>query len=239
MLGLAAEKATDPQDEMSARIVSFLMVNRHLHEARSSLGDTPVLHVMNEVVSCNAHDDVNARIHALGLHYRERLLRALRQSKDPLPASYVDVSRPCLDTMQDMINDCLGEHPKDSHSAGKAPLARDSFRCMLTGVYEIYSRMISPQIRSRERAPIECCPILSGSANDPRHPTEWQKRVFAVLKSFGLESIVSTLTAAGGIHDLSNLLSLRSELHTAFDDLEIWLEPTSQVSNDIPVYFLF
>ncbi|KAJ3498576.1 hypothetical protein NLJ89_g10201 [Agrocybe chaxingu] len=240
-LVLTAERTAAVGDQkMYARVMGFLMIN--LYGARSTLGDTPLLKVTKEVVSCNPSTTVDADIRALGLQYCERLLRAFRQAKGPPPAPSNHVSRLSFDTIQDMINDCMDPSPKDYRAARKAVLARDGFRCMLTDTYDHISTKKSQQLLLRQRRAghgvtyVQCCHILSESTTqniNPDDPAQQQRRdyassVFAVLKLFGLGSVVATLTAPVGIHHLSNLLSLRTELHTAFDDLELWLEATSE-----------
>ncbi|EJD35714.1 hypothetical protein AURDEDRAFT_175229 [Auricularia subglabra TFB-10046 SS5] len=46
------------------------------------------------------------------------------------------------------------------------------------------------------------------------------------MKSFGLGDLAQAIVSEDGVHDLSNVMIMRSELHDSFDALDFWLEPT-------------
>lgn len=50
---------------------------------------------------------------------------------------------------------------------------------------------------------------------------------------FGLGSLVAKLTN----HDLSNVLTLRAELHGEFDSLRLWFEEIEGMTNCVSVSF--
>jgi len=56
--------------------------------------------------------------------------------------------------------------------------------------------------------------------------TEYAVNAMTVLKDFGLGSLTQKLLAIDGVHDLGNLLSLASDVHAHFDNLELWFEGT-------------
>jgi len=51
----------------------------------------------------------------------------------------------------------------------------------------------------------------------------------AMLGNFGLESLVTQLLPADGVHNLGNILSLSPETHPHFDSLKLWFEATEEV----------
>ena len=51
----------------------------------------------------------------------------------------------------------------------------------------------------------------------------------AFLKHFGLGSPADKLLAADGVHHFANLLSLSSDMHSQFDELNLWFEATDEV----------
>ena len=53
---------------------------------------------------------------------------------------------------------------------------------------------------------------------------------------FGLGSLVAKLTN-GRVHDLSNVLTLRAELHGEFDSLRLWFEEIEGMTNCVSVSF--
>jgi HNH endonuclease len=54
-------------------------------------------------------------------------------------------------------------------------------------------------------------------------PSEYAATAFTMLKMFGLEHEVNKLLGKQ-VNSLSNVLTLRHELHQAFDRFDIWLE---------------
>jgi len=51
----------------------------------------------------------------------------------------------------------------------------------------------------------------------------------SILRHFGLENIADELLADDGVHNLGNLLSLGTDVHDRFDNLELWFEGTDEV----------
>ncbi|EKM53636.1 uncharacterized protein PHACADRAFT_125491 [Phanerochaete carnosa HHB-10118-sp] len=234
----AAASAQNEEAVMHARIVGFLMIA--FHEFRATLGDQPISRVSTEVRS-SSHD-LGTVIYDLGLRYRENLLRAFRQAKGPpLPPSSECPSRSPVMTLEDMLRDALDGSGKDYRSAKKRALARDGFRCMLTGEYDISSIDRSPAICSMQALDASgagntnCCHVLSESTlqdADPGNPDHDRKRnyaasVLSVLHSFGLGTFVDEIVKRSGIHHLSDILTMVNYLHVHFDNLKLWLEGTN------------
>jgi len=61
------------------------------------------------------------------------------------------------------------------------------------------------------------------------HQTGLAVDAMAVLSHFGLEGLVDEFLAANGVHNLGNLLSLEPNIHTKFDNLNLWFEGTAEV----------
>ena len=54
---------------------------------------------------------------------------------------------------------------------------------------------------------------------------QYAANAWSVIKYFGYPEIQAELAGAN-IHSLRNILTLESSIHTLFDELALWLEPT-------------
>ncbi|EEB89238.1 hypothetical protein MPER_12689 [Moniliophthora perniciosa FA553] len=231
----AEEEASNDIERMDARVVGFFMIE-FWKLGPSSIGDRPVAQIKLEVNSTGG----SGGIYELGTRYRENLLRAFRSSKGPLPMPSNHPSRPSFDSMQQFVNENLHSSAKDHQTAKKYALARDGFRCMLTHKFDSTSVEKMPfveQMRIAEGGSYEqtnCCHIFSASTVqdiDSSDPAQVKRRehaatALAMLKSFGLNTLVDTIMRCG-VHDPTNLLTMVATWHAEFDKLKLWLEATS------------
>jgi hypothetical protein len=56
---------------------------------------------------------------------------------------------------------------------------------------------------------------------------------FAVLQMFGMKELCKTLVTAGGIHDVSNVMTMVPTLHPSFDNLSLWFGATGQGEHEV------
>ncbi|GJE94032.1 hypothetical protein PsYK624_102000 [Phanerochaete sordida] len=239
--------AGNDTDIMHARVVGYLMIA--LHDFRETLKDSAIERVSEVRLLLDAKP-VTA-VYELGLWYRTRLLRAFQKSKGPLSPSSQHSSRPSFTTPEDMLKDTLAGSGKDHRSAKRRALARDGFRCMLSGKFDGTSvedlPILEPQAQTIGMVTTNCCQILSESTLqdvDPENPDRDDKReyaaaVLAVLDSLRLGAVVRDALKQNGAHHLSNVLTMSLQLHDLFDKFNLWLEGTGRpheykicVSND-------
>ncbi|EEB91199.1 hypothetical protein MPER_10479, partial [Moniliophthora perniciosa FA553] len=172
----AETTALTDTERMDARVVGFFMTE--FWRLRKHFGDTPVARITDEVNSVG-EPSVNQRaiIYMLGVRYRENLLRAFKQSKEPTyrPSSH---SSPSFDSVQQFITENLQSPPKDYRTAKQYALVRDGFKCTLshkfdsTSIQKIPSvyRMMQEEGGSYEAT--NCCHIFSELTNQDIDPTD-------------------------------------------------------------------
>ena len=95
---------------------------------------------------------------------------------------------------------------------------------------------VDPTGASEERTVTDnvCAATMSRVSRRPPSPTsivqtEYAVNAISVLKDFGLGSLPQELLETNGVHDLGNLLSLETNVHTHFDRLNLWFEGTNEV----------
>ncbi|KAF9062785.1 hypothetical protein BDP27DRAFT_1300150 [Rhodocollybia butyracea] len=161
--------------------------------------------------------------------------------KHVAPAS-THPSRPSFNTLEDMLSNTIEASGTDYITARKKTLARDGYRCMLTGCFDTNSCSRNVELAALRGddadAEVQTCHILNKSAlynledlPEDRAGTPARDHaagVMAILTQFGLEQLVDELIQKGGIHSLRNLLSLISPLHLPFDRLDLWFDETDE-----------
>ena len=137
-------------------------------------------------------------------------------------------------------------------------LARDGFRCMVTGMFDDTSLNKSAELRSihesldggmpitvetchilnesttqgigtGDKSTVVNCRVLHNSFSSPITQTYYAAGVLATLRQFGLEDLAMAFEAVDGVHEFWNLLSLEHHLHQRFDHLDLWFEGISKV----------
>jgi len=132
-------------------------------------------------------------------------------------------------------------------------LARDGFRCVVTGAFDEASIERIPELqRKQERLNalvlfIKTSHIVNKSATrgagpvvnmflsllchsfSPTSQARHTAGVISSLQQFGLEDLAMSLQALGGVHQIWNLLSLQCDIHNAFGCLNLSFRATEKV----------
>ncbi|TFK64655.1 hypothetical protein BDN72DRAFT_881367, partial [Pluteus cervinus] len=222
-LVIAAESsALDAVDRMDCRVVGYLMIN--LYKSRSILGDAPLTQIVQQVTSTDYGDTI---IYKVGKYYRQNLIHAFRTT-GPLPRP---PSPQSFRNLQEMIQDAMSTSTSNHRTLQNRALIRDNFRCMITGEYDETTYNIleksdpssADQIQSTVAT--NYCHII-GETTIQRIQRTRREGDTNILTLFGLTSLVDRVIQPGGINDLSNILTLRPELHLMFNHLKLWFEGT-------------
>ncbi|KAF8596804.1 hypothetical protein BDV93DRAFT_610704 [Ceratobasidium sp. AG-I] len=151
----------------------------------------------------------------------------------PTPTSSAHPSRPSMDVLQADTAALLRETPQSHSNAKKLALARDNYRCMLSGHVDATSYEASAILQKMvhekpgvNAAPTHCCHILPQYLNqrlgDP-YRLDASASVWTVLRCFG--DVNPEELNGEDMHRLGNILTLGTGYHDSFDRLRIWLEP--------------
>ncbi|EUC55416.1 HNH endonuclease [Rhizoctonia solani AG-3 Rhs1AP] len=166
------------------------------------------------------------------LQYFVKYFRGTSNKPTPTPSNHP--SRPSMDALRDEILNTIDQAPTSHTDAKNRALVRDNYRCQLTGTIDGRSFMDSPQLQ----AELDANPGLPVSATQCTHilpqyighhiQAQEARRVnsatiWSIVQAFG--GIPQGEVNGEGINHLRNIMTLRNDVHFAFDQLWIWLEP--------------
>ncbi|KJA18783.1 hypothetical protein HYPSUDRAFT_69697 [Hypholoma sublateritium FD-334 SS-4] len=238
-LMMEASVGTDKDALVFPRCLGYLILELP-HEA----GEV----VAHEVVDCHASFD---RMRSLSLFYIDHLIRLFRQSKGPTPAPSEHPSRPSFEMHRNFFNEAVEPAPASHQAAKKSALRRDGYRCVVTGQADRTS-VESMQPADLQKYNLDdnsvvtitnYCHIFPPSTNrfDQNDPAEKKKKyagsVWSIIESFSHIDMLSELNSES-IHHLQNGFTMHSQLHTLFDDLNLWFEHVAGLDNTYKVCFL-
>ncbi|CAE7181947.1 unnamed protein product [Rhizoctonia solani] len=176
---------------------------------------------------------------ALGEYYFQYFLkyfRAIANKPTPTPSNHPD---PSIDDLRDMIMNSVDQAPTGHSQAKKRALVRDNYRCQLTGTVDTEAYLGSPMVEEQVDAnalnvsQTECHHILpqyiGHNITDNPERTANASMIWSIVQIFG--GIPQVEVNGPGIHHLRNIMTLRGDIHTAFDRLQVWLEPVDGQDN--------
>ncbi|KAG7440318.1 uncharacterized protein BT62DRAFT_1050811 [Guyanagaster necrorhizus] len=180
---------------------------------------------------------------ARGAFYDRFFIRTCWLVKGPTPQESTDHSRPSFRQTLAEVQKQLQRSPSDHQEAKKSALARDNYRCLLSGTMDLNSYLDHDELRAQLPEGM-CAHIFSESTNvgmdDPMKifsscsvvssdllcpKKDYAANAWTIIKHFGFSNILKDLEG-GNIHRLENILTLQYDLHVHFDNLALWLEPT-------------
>ncbi|KAI9060386.1 hypothetical protein FKP32DRAFT_1578008 [Trametes sanguinea] len=205
-----------------ARVIGYLLLYPPSPQARTVLA--------REISSCSDWEAV----YDLGAKYIRHFIILFRKSrgKTPVPSSHP--SRPSFDhDVRERLQD-LQRAPRDHSSAKVSALARDNYRCMVTGRVDTSSYLsgLTPLSPGEIGGYSNCChifpdslgDIVSGAAGPDEHESA---TVWTILKLFGYEDICEELgfaSRSANLHRLENIMTLDMIVHEQFDRMNLWFQ---------------
>ncbi|KZV68376.1 hypothetical protein PENSPDRAFT_754125 [Peniophora sp. CONT] len=181
----------------------------------------------------------------LGGCYDNFLLRIFRQFKGRTPVGSHHHSRPSFHATQEEVQAILKASPLNHTQAKIAALARDGYRCVVTGQMDTNYYEATYLPGEDEEPPTggnagllcdtECAHIFAESTNwgisdSQSDKTKYAVNAWSIITRFGYKDIAQVLQGAG-VHSLENVLTLKHDIHRKFDGLKLWFERTSASSN--------
>ncbi|KAF7316404.1 hypothetical protein MIND_00159200 [Mycena indigotica] len=244
-----ASRQLNAANIVNARVVGFLY--QQFFELReTALGNKPLTQVHKEVVSS---PDETA-IYAHGQRYVDHLICPFRtKSKEGIASSHS--SRASSDHAGDAHDVELQTGARSSPRT--RALARDYYRCAVTGIYDNKSlktrEKLSMQLKSSEenyyRNLVETCHILNNSLFENVEPSSIRENneatALRILRDFGMETLVDSLLRTANkaasetrSSNLCNIISLTSNVHHLFGELQMTFQPVKGEEDTYLVKFM-
>ncbi|KAG9308858.1 hypothetical protein JVU11DRAFT_11488 [Chiua virens] len=172
----------------------------------------------------------------------DNFIRAFRSSIVQYPPPSSHPSRASFDTLQDMIKDAMEATGDKFTTSRKRVLARDGYRCVVTGIYDESSLAKFNSVAEVLMATLEVAHIFNESTTQGINPavdrdsgddrkynkTYHAASAMAILRTFGFSKFASKFEVPGGVHEVWNLLTLGHDVHSLFDHLKMWFEYTDK-----------
>ncbi|KAF8206225.1 hypothetical protein K438DRAFT_2088522 [Mycena galopus ATCC 62051] len=172
-------------------------------------------------------------ISELGIHYQKHLMRVFRAHGSLSAKTSQHPSRPSMDSLVAGIVQQIKEADKSKPAIKQPALARDGFKCVVSGLIDKASYRAIPTGFPGNAVTCEtqCCHIFSESAQDNDAKTDYAAAV-SILKMFNFD--VSSLIGSGA-NTLHNVVTMDTELHHEWDELGFWFEEVEGQPNTYDV----
>ncbi|KAF8483126.1 hypothetical protein JB92DRAFT_2763245 [Gautieria morchelliformis] len=214
---------TAPASTLSPLILSRFLGYMIL-EAPADCGRT---YFSNKVIACTN----NMALQDLAKFYMNDFVRCFRSAKGRTPATSYDPLKQSFDEEQETLEYLLYEAPQNHQTAKKKALIRDGHRCILTGLYDMFSDHRLPEIR----AILDNNPQLSVTGTRAAHilPESTNKgisgenagsakpesaaSVWTIMDRYG--DVAPDELNGSHIHRLENIITMDIAMHDLFDTL--------------------
>ncbi|KAF8546694.1 hypothetical protein OG21DRAFT_1055035 [Imleria badia] len=139
-------------------------------------------------------------------------------------------SRPSFEVVKDQVKVDITQAPKNHKDAKDHALVRDNWRCVITGILDCRApdSIIAQLDPTTVRVYTQCAHIIPEATYFGVEPKSKEniKLELAVLKRFGYDINMFKLNGEN-FHSLTNVISVESNVHEAFDRLMLYFEATS------------
>ncbi|KAJ6493515.1 hypothetical protein C8R47DRAFT_408766 [Mycena vitilis] len=222
---------------VGVRVVGHFLVQFWAARANHITGGAnPYRTFINQIVACEALVPITAphaekvkcytRVSDLGIHYQKHLMRVFRSHGGTLPSTSEHPSRPDMNTLMQDIVEQIKDANGTKSSIKRPALARDSFRCVVSGNIDKAAYIAFPDDFPGvvHTCLTQCCHIFSESAQDGTAKEEYAAGAMAILKMFNFDIAM----LLGDPNTFRNVVTIDAEIHTEWDNLEWWFEETNQ-----------
>ncbi|KAF7318116.1 hypothetical protein HMN09_00319500 [Mycena chlorophos] len=188
-------------------------------------GDSPYRRLCREVAdirrSAGSNEECYRELSRTGLLYRDHIFQIFWSDGETVSQEDTEVS----------AGQTAVEVPK-AEDYLQYTLARDGYRCLVSGVYNIDSLLRSSELQQQYSTTNSGCSIVRTAHILSTSASETSTR--AILRLFGLDTGMYNEVSTN-LYTPSNTLSLQSSLRIHFSRLQFWLEPVHDQPNTYDV----
>ncbi|KAH0826493.1 hypothetical protein J3R83DRAFT_5497 [Lanmaoa asiatica] len=202
------------------RILGFLLIH------------APNRSVRAEVAKCiHSHKD-SSDLTDIGAFFEHSVILPFKKYKGRTPKPSQHPSRPSFEVTKEEIKKNITQAPKNHQDAKYRALLRDRWRCMVTGAPERDAPPSERDSTTKILIHTQCAHIIPESTFFRVIPKEkenskldYSTSILAVLQRFRYN--IQNFEGEH-VHSLTNILTLESNVHDAFDQLQLCFEATSE-----------
>ncbi|KAK0209755.1 hypothetical protein IW262DRAFT_1498226 [Armillaria fumosa] len=219
--------------EVAARVLGYALIYSPSVEGRATL--------VREILGCNHNGEFLA---GLAYLYVMGMIRVFKNPKGSVPTSLSShSSRASFQATADNIAAVLAQPTISSHVAKDLALARDNYRCILSGTVDAVSLHKAPMLVNKTSEDSAGSTSLghifgqstmdntSGMTSAARAKLAWAASAAAVVERFSGISVVEELNG-NATHRLQNTFTIADNLHSLFDMLYFSLRPIESDDNN-------
>ncbi|KAG6373925.1 hypothetical protein JVT61DRAFT_6081 [Boletus reticuloceps] len=202
------------------RIIGFLLLHAPNRVVRSEV--THCIH------SCEHGSDLSD----VGAYFERNVIVPLNKYRGRTPKPSGHPSRPSFEVEKDKVKVDITQAPKDHEEAKYHALVRDNWRCVATGTIDCRVPKHIAQLGPRTNAVYTQCAHIIPEAtyfgvipkSKENNKLDYSASILAVLKRFGYD--IHSFNGKN-VHSLTNVISMESNVHDAFDRLMLYFEATA------------
>ncbi|KAI0298233.1 hypothetical protein BC826DRAFT_1103163 [Russula brevipes] len=197
------------------RILGFLLLNAPNQDVR--------IEVTKSILSCGD----GSSLVDLGSFFERNVILPFMKHKGRTPISSDHSSRPSFEDVKSQVKINISEAPKNHKDAKEHALIRDNWGCVVTG----FPDHRAPQAESGINT--HCAYIIPEATFFGVEPKceentvalDYSASILAILSRFRYD--ISSFNGEK-YHSLTNVMTMQSDMHDAFNRLKFYLEATSQ-----------
>ncbi|KAK0472331.1 hypothetical protein IW261DRAFT_1405221 [Armillaria novae-zelandiae] len=219
--------------QVAARVLGYALIHSPSIEGKATL--------VQEILGCSRDGEFLA---GLAYLYVMGMIRVFRNPKSSVPTSLSShSSRASFQATADNIAAVLAQPTTSSHVAKDLALARDNYRCILSGTVDAVSLRQAPMlVKKTSTDPAGSTSLghifgqstmdnTTGMTTAARAKLAWAASAAAVVERFAGISVVNELNG-NDIHRPQNTFTIAGHLHSLFDMLYFSLRPIESDDNN-------
>ncbi|KAF8447183.1 hypothetical protein L210DRAFT_3641146 [Boletus edulis BED1] len=219
-LNYEEELAAFEDKQRYCRILGFLLLHAPNQGVRSD--------VTKSIHSCKHSSDLAD----LGAFFERNVIVPFKKYRGRTPKPSEHPSRPSFEGVKDEVKVVITQAPRDHVEAKYHALTRDNWRCVVTGTLDRRAPEHIAQLDPTAAVVhTRCAHIIPESTyfgvqpkSKENNKLDYSASLLAVLKRFGYD--IDSLNGKN-VHSLTNVISMTSDVHEAFDRLELYFEATA------------
>ncbi|KAI9455641.1 hypothetical protein HD554DRAFT_1032484 [Boletus coccyginus] len=197
-----------------------------------------LLHVPNQGVRSEVTKCIHSLKHSsdltdVGAFFERSVILPFKKYRGRTPKPSERPSRPSFEVVKDQVKVDITLAPENHEDAKDRALVRDNWRCVVTGILDCRApeRIIAQLDPTTVGVYTQCTHIIPEDmcfGVEPKSKEniklDYSASVLAVLKRFGCD--INRFNGEN-VHSLTNVISVESNVHEAFDRLMLYFEATS------------